>query len=141
MIVFGSNTLFSDAVNTMRREQGLPPVAERTPEQREAERLAEAERRRRGREAFLATVATYDLADGRIGRVHFLRGRCANGSEGGPGRLLHIVPDEFGAATLCGAQEGFRSAGWSEEQRAPATCPRCLARLARMGGRLLPPAA
>lgn len=91
--------------------------------------------------AHLASVPRYDLGGGRHGRAQRLLGRLANGTEAGKGSLVHVVPEDANRS-LCGATYGAaRSVGWSDELQGPATCPRCLARLSRMGGRLLSPTA
>lgn len=66
----------------------------------------------------------------------YLAGRCANGAERDGGTLYHAVR---GWRALCGAEPGRASAGWSSHLGTKATCPRCLAKLARIerkvGGR------
>lgn len=69
-----------------------------------------------------------------------LAGRCANGSEGGRGRVVHAVEGRevgtFGGGTmleiptyalaLCGKTHGQRSAGWSTAEGQEITCPRSI---------------
>ena len=59
----------------------------------------------------------------------YLTGRCANGAERDGGTLYHAVRSW---RALCGAEPGRTSAGWSSHLGTVATCPRCLAKLARM---------
>ncbi len=55
-------------------------------------------------------------------------GRCANGYERDSGRLSHAVrADNW--QSLCGAEPGRRSAGWSEYADESVTCPRCLRKM------------
>lgn len=63
-----------------------------------------------------------------------LAGRCANGNERGRGSVIHAVPAQDGNVieherSLCGAEPGRRSAGWSARWSAQVTCQRCLCRL------------
>lgn len=61
-----------------------------------------------------------------------LTGRCRTGSERG-GHLAHAVPgDSWYETALCGAKPGKRSNGWSEYRPEAVTCPKCLARLAKL---------
>jgi len=61
-----------------------------------------------------------------------LTGRCRTGSERG-GHLAHAVAgDSWYETALCGAKPGKRSNGWSEYRPEAVTCPKCLARLAKL---------
>ena len=66
-------------------------------------------------------------------RIQQLAGRCANGLEGGRGRLWHAVPRGTIKA-LCGQEPGRLSGGWSEydPEEKQVTCPRCLRKLKRV---------
>ncbi len=103
------------------------------------DRLAEAAAARRAaeHEALLAAAPRYVLPDGTAWRSAGMLGRLRSGAQGDQGRRLHVVREEDcdGAATpaLCGAKPGLSSVGWGEIETAPATCPRCLDRLARAG--------
>lgn len=57
-----------------------------------------------------------------------LTGRCANGAEGGHGRIYHAVKN---SVALCGAEPGRHSAGWSTYEGEAVTCPACLKKLER----------
>lgn len=103
------------------------------------DRLAEAAAARRAaeHEALLAAAPSYVLPNGTAWRSAGMLGRLRTGHQGDQGRRLHVVREEDcdGGATpaLCGARPGLSSVGWGEIETAPATCPRCLARLARTG--------
>ncbi|SEO94199.1 hypothetical protein SAMN04487843_105117 [Methylobacterium sp. ap11] len=135
-------SFFLGGLNAVRKADGRQPLrlddlAAMTPAAvvEDSTRFDEAARER---VAHLASVPRYDLGGDRFARAQRLLGRLANGTEAGKGSLVHIVPEDSNSA-LCGATYGAaRSVGWSDELPSPATCPRCLARLARMGGRLLP---
>lgn len=61
-------------------------------------------------------------------QVKQLAGRCADGFEGGHGRLWHAINLD---GALCGAKPGRRSAGWSTYTiyGQDVTCPKCLKKL------------
>ncbi|MCJ2044150.1 hypothetical protein MKK58_06340 [Methylobacterium sp. J-078] len=83
--------------------------------------------------AHLASLPRYDLGDGRFGRSHRLTGRCADGYQLGGGTRFHIVAEgDVDGDAICGSVSGNRSGGWSREQVEPASCPGCVARLARI---------
>lgn len=133
----------TDAINRQRTEQGLPPL--RVPTEAELaarrardeeEQRAQHEENRRRYAVFLAQAPRYDLGDGRFGRSERMLGRLSSGAEADKGSLLHILPEGERVA-VCRATHGRRSVGWSDPTEEPATCPRCLSRLARMGGRLM----
>ena len=63
-------------------------------------------------------------------QVMSLAGRCSNGAELDHGTKYHAV--EFcNHRAFCGAKPGKRSVGWSREFK-EVSCPRCLAKLARI---------
>ncbi|GAB6842987.1 hypothetical protein HNR00_003092 [Methylorubrum rhodinum] len=135
---------FLGGLNAARKTDGREPLRVEDLAAMEAQRDVKARTRSedsaRVRADHLASVPRYDLDDGRHGQAQRLLGRLANGAEGGKGSLVHIVPEDANLG-LCGATYGAaRSVGWSNELPDAATCPRCLSRLARMGGHLLPPA-
>ncbi|MDO9427803.1 MAG: hypothetical protein Q7T93_13350 [Methylobacterium sp.] len=129
-------SVFDRMFDEMRR--GLPPVVPPTAEEVAASEAAEAAREeasRREGEAYLARAPRYSLGNGGFARSERLMGRCANGNEADRGRVFHVVAEGPDGKAICGAKEGFsRSVGWSGPREEPATCPRCLARLAKMGG-------
>lgn len=136
------NAFFLGGLNAARKADGREPlrlddIAAMTVAA-DVENRTRSDEAARERAAHLAAVPRYDLGGGRHGWAQRLLGRLANGAEGGKGSLVHIVPEGANSA-LCGVTYGSaRSVGWSDELPSPATCPRCLARLSRMGGHLLP---
>ena len=67
-------------------------------------------------------------------QVMSLAGRCANGSELDHGTRYHAVELDRTSA-FCGAKPGRRSVGWTRELNKEVTCPRCIARLAKIAQR------
>jgi len=63
-------------------------------------------------------------------QVMSLAGRCANGSELDHGTRYHAVEFDSNRA-MCGTKPGRRSVGWTREYK-DVTCPRCIARLAKI---------
>lgn len=123
--------------HNMREGLGLPPYVPPTEEEKAAQARAEAARiegLRLEREAYLARAPRYALGDGRFARSERLMGRCANGNEADRGGTFHVVAEGPDGKALCGAKGGTRSVGWTGPSEEPATCPRCLARIAKMGG-------
>jgi hypothetical protein len=136
-------SIFDNALNMIRDRQGLPPLpvpteaelAARRAREQEEQRTRDEENRRQY-QAFLDRAPRYELGDGRYARSEGMLGRLSSGAEADRGSLLHVLPEGERVA-LCRAMHGPRSVGWSEPREEPATCPRCLARLSRMGGRLM----
>lgn len=65
-------------------------------------------------------------------RITYAVGQCRTGSERG-GPRYHAVPGTSGwDRSLCGYVPGRRSNGWSDYEGTEVTCPRCLAKLAKM---------
>lgn len=69
-------------------------------------------------------------------RVMYKMGRLANGAALDAGTVYHAVElgmPEYGVgAAFCGSKTGRRSAGWMRQTNQDVTCPRCLAKLARI---------
>ncbi|KQO85878.1 hypothetical protein ASF32_09325 [Methylobacterium sp. Leaf91] len=102
----------------------------------QAEEHARQVRQAEEREAYLGAAPRYVLPDGSAWRSAQMLGRLSNGGERDRGRLYHIVSEDgcgpMGGAgsALCGATPGRRSVGWGDVEGTPATCPRCLKRVA-----------
>ncbi|MCJ2081551.1 hypothetical protein [Methylobacterium sp. J-090] len=123
--------------HNMRASLGLPSYVPPTDEEKGETARAEAARiegLRLEREAFLAAAPRYALGDGGFARSERLMGRCANGNEADRGRVFHVVAEGPDGKALCGVKEGTRSVGWTGPSEEPASCPKCLARLTKLGG-------
>jgi hypothetical protein len=130
-------SVFDTMFHNMREGLGLPPYVPPTEEEKAAAARAEATRAealRLERKSYLARVPRYDLGNGAFARSERLMGRCANGNEADRGRVFHVVAEGPDGKALCGAKGGARSVGWTGPGEEPASCPRRLASLAKMGG-------
>ena len=65
-------------------------------------------------------------------RARILTGRCRTGSERGGTKAHAVAGDSDWATALCGAKPGRLSNGWSDFRPTEITCPKCIAKLAKL---------